>query len=328
VLILRFLIFLLPLYLVGNPFKIDFPEKETITEEEYLEIESKLKKIDISPFLNEFYPENQPRNILKPWSFSLASKDDFSRRISKALNQTLVDKKGIPPIKKLVKINEGGENCIVCYASLNGKYENLIQGLPEALKRVGFNGYIFYMVGGFPNPTGKEIQYCGVPYCFKIFTLLEAEKLGFSKVLWIDAAFVPLKDPTPLFDWIDKKGAFLKTHDSFKKYILPKTKGYLKSLTGVDVLSSRYISAQVIGFDLRRPLCKEFISKYYDLVKLGYPFFSCFPEEYVFTSIVGQKPSEWKEQPYEKLVFSEIKLKGRNPSWAKEKGYFFLQKAH
>ena len=220
------------------------------------------------------------------------------------------------------------ENCIVCYASLNGKYENLIQSLPEALKEVGFNGYIFYMIGGFPNPTGKEIQYCGVPYSFKIFTILEAEKLGFSKVLWIDSAFFPLKDPTPLFDWIKKSGAFLKTKSSFTKYILPETKNYLENLTGVNVLNVKYISAQVIGFDLHRPICKEFISKYYELVELGFPFFSCFPEEYVFTSIVGQRAGEWLEHPFRKLVFSELKLKEKSLSSLQEEGYFFLQKAH
>jgi hypothetical protein len=319
---------LLPFALTGNPFKIDFPIKENITEEDYLEIQTKLDQIDIRPFLDSFYPKDPPKNIFKPWSSSLASKQDFEGRISKALHQTLAIKGKGSPIKKLQKINKGGENCIVCYASLNGKYEDLIQNLPKELEKVGFNGHLFYMVGGFPNPTGKEIQYCGVPYCFKIFMLLEAQKLGFSKVLWIDSSFLPLKDPTPLFDWIEKEGSFLKLHESFKKFILPKTQKYIEKITGVDVVKSTYVSAQIIGFDLSKPLPQEFIKKYYDLVELGFPFFSCFPEEYVFSSIIGQKLDAWKSQPYKELVFSEIKLKGKDPSWVKEKGYFFLQKEH
>ncbi len=322
-----FFLFLTPLS--GNPFKIDFPCKEEISEQEYELIQEKLKLINIQPFLDEFYPKSPPKKPFQPWASSLATKEDFKARISKALDQNLVDKeKKQSPIKKLIKINQGGSNCIVCYASFNGKYQELIQNLPKELEKVGFNGYVFYRIGGFPNPTGKEIQYCGVPYCFKIFALLEASKLGFSKVLWVDSAFIPLRDPTPLFDWIEKEGSFLKIHESFKKFILPKTKEYIQKLTNVDVLDSRYVSAQIIGFDLRRPLSQEFIDKYYKMVELGFPFFSCFPEEYVFSSIVGQKPTEWKEQPYQDLVFSEVKPRGKTLSQAKKEGFFFLQKAH
>ncbi len=323
-----FFLTLFPLFLVGNPFKIDFPVKEVISENDYEEIQNKLKKINLQPFLDDFYPNPPPKNLLKPWSSSLATKEDFLRRISKALSQNLTSVERKKPIKELVKINQGGDNCIVCYVSLNGKYEILIQNLIKQLEKTGFNGHVFYMIGGFPNPTGKEIQYCGVPYCFKIFTLLEAEKLGFHKVLWVDSAFSPLKDPSPLFDWIEKEGCFLKMHPSFKKFILPKTQEYLQAITGVDVLKAQYVSAQVIGFDLRRPLVKEFITKYYELVELGFPFFSCFPEEYVFTAIVGQKSDKWKEQPYKNLVFSETRLQGKSAEFLIKKGFFFLQKEH
>ncbi len=322
-----FTFILFPLLLTGNPFKINFPEKENISEKEYEEIQTQLRKIDLEPFLTDFYPKNPPKKFLKPWSSSIATKEDFSRRISKALSQNLITKDK-SPIKELIKVNAGGDNCIVCYVTLNGKYEALIQNLLKELEKTGFNGHVLYMIGGFPNPTGKEIQYCGVPYCFKIFALLEAEKMGFHKVLWIDSAFSPLKDPTPLFTWIEKEGAFLKMHPSFKKFLLPKTQDYLENLTGVDVLKVEYVSAQIIGFDLREPKVKDFMKKYYELVELGFPFFSCFPEEYVFTSIIGQNPAIWKKQPYENLIFSEKKDMEKTKAYLQKKGFFFLQKEH
>ncbi len=322
-------IFLIPLGLLGNPFKIDFPVKKKITNEDYIEIQKKLKEIDIQPILNEFYPSSPPKKFLKPWSSSLALKEDFYGRIGKALSQTLINpEKNQFPLQKLVKIGKGSDNCIVCYASFNGRYVDLIQNLPQKLETLGFNGYVYYRIGGFPNPTGKEIQYCAVPYCFKIFAMLEAHQMGFTKVLWIDSAFFPLKDPTPLFDWIEKEGSFLKLHESFTKYILPKTVEYIQSITGVDVLKSRYVSAQILGFDFSKPKTKEFIDKYYELVELGLPFFSCFPEEYVFTAIIGQNPKIWKVQPYDQLVFPEIKLRGKTEDWVLKEGYFFLQKEH
>lgn len=322
-------IFLIPLGLLGNPFKIDFPVKEKITNEDYIEIQKKLKEIDIQPILNDLYPASPPKKLFKPWASSLALKEDFYRRTSKALSQTLINlEKNQIPVQELVKIGKGGDNCIVCYASFNGKYADLIQNLPKKLEALGFNGYVFYRVGGFPNPTGKEIQYCAVPYCFKIFTMIEAHKLGFTKVLWVDSAFFPLKDPTPLFDWIEKEGCFLKLHESFTKFILPKTVQYIQRVTGVDVLKSRYVSAQILGFDFSKAATKEFVDKYYELVELGLPFFSCFPEEYVFTAIIGQKPELWKVQPFNYLIFPEIKLRGKTEEWAQKEGYFFLQKEH
>lgn len=318
---------LLPLQLLANPFKIDFPEKQELTNEDYEEIQSKLRALNIQPSFENFFPNPLPKKTFFPWASSIATKEDFFRRICKATTQVLIDKKHTP-IQKLVQIGKGGDNCLVCYASWNGQYADFIQGMPEQLEKTGFNGYFFYRIGGFPNPTGKEIQYCGVPYCFKIFALLEAQKLGFSKVLWFDCAFTPLKDPTPLFDWIEKEGSFIKTHESFKKFILPKTKEYIEQVTGVDVLRAKYVSAQVIGFDLRKPFVQDFIKEYYKLVEMGFPFFSCFPEEYVFSSIVGQKPELWKSQPFTNLVFPENKLRGKNVSWAQQEGYFFLQRNH
>jgi hypothetical protein len=322
-------LFLMPIGLFANPFKIDFPVKESLSNEDYIEVQERLGKVDIRAIFDDFYPKKPPTKRFLPWTSAIATKEDFFRRISKALSQKLIDKESSCfPIQKLVKIGNGGENCLVCYASLNGKYKELIQNLPKQLESVGFNGHLFYRIGGFPNPTGKEIQYAGVPYSFKIFALLEAQKQGFSKVLWLDCAFTPLKDPTPLFDWIAKEGSFLKLHGSFPKFILPKTKEYIEKVTGVDVLKARYVSAQVLGFDLENPCVKKFITEYYRLVEMGYPFFSCFPEEYVFSSIVGQKPENWKAQPYKNLVFSEEKLKGKDILWAKKEGYFFLQRIH
>ncbi len=324
-------VFFLPISLLANPFFINFPIKEDLSIEDYREIQQKLQQIDIRPFVEDLYPNPLPRKFsLLPWRSSLATKEDFYNRISKALHQTLIDpEKGLFPSKQLIKIGQGGNRCIVSYATFNGLYIDLLKKLPQALEKTGFNGYVFLMMGGFPNPTGKEIQYCGVPYCFKIFTLLEAEKLGFHKVLWIDAAFVPLRDPSPLFEWIEKEGSFLKLHDPFTKYLLPKTRDYLKKLTNVDVLQSRYVSAQILGFDLENPKSKSFITKYYQMVELGFPFFSCFPEEYVFSSIIGQTPLEWKEQPFTKnLSFPELKLRGKNLFWLHNQGFFFLQKNH
>jgi len=322
-----YIFLLLSLRGAANPFLIDFPVKTEITQDDYIEIQKKLKAIDINSAFNEMYPATPPKKFFKPWSHAIATKDDFYRRISKALSQTLIDpEKGKFPVKELVKIGNGGPNCIVSYASLNGKYASLIADLPGELEELGFNGYLLYRVGGFPNPTGKEIRYCGVPYSFKIFSIVEAHKMGFDKVLWIDSAFFPLRDPTPLFEWIEKKGCFIKAHHSMTKFVLPKTVDYLKTVTKVNVLKVPHVTAQIIGFDFKHPKTEEFIEKYYELVDLGLPFFSCFPEEFVFSAITARNPADWPAQPFTNVSISELKLKRIED--CRKDGYFFLQKDH
>ena len=72
---------------------------------------------------------------------------------------------------------------IVSFASYDKNYYTLLKSIPAALEKCGFNGYFLYRMGGFPNPTGIEIQYIGVPYAFKIFMMVEAQKMGFDQVL-------------------------------------------------------------------------------------------------------------------------------------------------
>ncbi|MBM3199277.1 MAG: hypothetical protein FJZ58_08540 [Chlamydiae bacterium] len=326
------LFFLYPFILVANPFSLDLPLKDTLTLEDYVEIQSQLKKkaLELDPLLEQWYPNPAPTRSLLHWSRPLSSKEDFKNRIYKGTTQILIDlEHNKLPQEEIIQINRGGPNCLVCYVTFNGQYEKLVKELPKHLEKVGFNGHLFCKIGGYPNPTGKEIQYCAVPYCFKIFTLLEAQKKGaFDKVLWIDAAFVPLKDPTPLFDWIDQHGYFFKMHAPFSKYILPKTRKFIQDTMQVDVLESRYVSAQIIGFNLKHPFAQEFISEYYKQVEVGFPFLSCFPEEYVFSAIVGKDPAKWTPQPFTKLSFSEEKLRGRDVKWVQSEGYFFLQHIH
>ncbi|MBM3198103.1 MAG: hypothetical protein FJZ58_02455 [Chlamydiae bacterium] len=313
----------------ANPFLLSSSFNETLSEQDYEEIQEELKTKDIEPLLDALYPAPPPRKILGLWGTSLAKKKDFYRRISKAFHHTIIDKEnGLLPTTCLVKIGKGGDRCLVTYATFNGKYPSFLQELPSTLEEVGFDGFLFYRLGGIPNPSGKEVRYCGIPYAFKIFSLLEAQTLGFSKVLWIDSAFVPLRDPGPLFEWLEQEGSFFRLTKSPAKYILPATCDLLQEETGVDVLNVPYISAQVIGFDLTTPHVQDFIAEYYRLLELGTPFFSCFPEEYVFSAIAAQNQEAWPAQPFERLVASEVKLKNKGASWAKKHGYFFFQKDH
>jgi hypothetical protein len=218
-------------------------------------------------------------------------------------------------------VNEG--------AQVNKSRAENIKTIAAALQSTGFNGYFYYQIGGFPNPTGKEIQYAGVPYSFKIFMMLEAHKLGFNKVLWIDSALLPLRNPVSFFGWIETRGYFLrgwKTPSNAWGFIFPQTRQLLQELTGTDVLNSFWIDTTIFGLKMDNPLVQKLIEEYYRMADLGTPFLSCFPEIFVLSALLG-KPEFSSFQP----LNAEIFLKKNEPASDMKKlineGYFFYQRA-
>jgi len=271
----------------ANPFLIDFPVKQELSRADYMEVQALLRKIDLEPVLREnFVADAQYTNF-----------NDLEVRCCRGVKQVLIDPENNEfPVRHLEKIGNGGDSCIVCYVSLNPEYIARVKAIPEALREVGFNGYFLYQMGGYPNPTGKEIRYAGVPYAFKIFMMLEAKKLGFNKVIWLDSSLLPIKDPTPLFKKLEEEESLIVEFHNVPynaQFIFPKTKELLHKLTGIDVVNQRHISTAVLGLKMDTKKVEKFVSSYYDMVERGTPFISCFPEEFVFSSIIEQSPKDW-----------------------------------
>lgn len=309
----------------ANPFAIDFPEKEVYSREDYIHIQNQLRAVHIEPLLQSLYPVDQ----------GYTTYDDFRGRCSRGIHQILIDPdRGLFPEQHFEKINNGGDNCIVCCVPLDQIRPNLVRSIAEALRETGFNGYFLYLIGGYPNPTGKEIRYIGVPYCFKIFMMREAQKLGFNKVLWIDSAALPLRDPTPLFDWIDYKGAFIngwKCPPHVQSYLLPATQKLLKEQSGIDVLNATYVGTVIFGLKMDTMKTKRLLEEYYRLAEMGTPFMSCYPEEFVLTALLGKifdPPSE-KSHPFVHLIKRSRNLnESKEVRRARREGYFFFNRKH
>ncbi len=320
-----FIGFVLSVHIFANPFAIDFLPKKILDYQDYITIQKQLRAIDINFVLCDLYPPYQ----------GYSTYEDFLSRCSRNTQQVLIDEeKNLLPIKKLVKIGQGGDCCFTCCVPYDGNRFSLIESMIKRLQETGFNGNFLYFAGGFPNPTGREVRYVAVPYCFKIFMMLEAYYRGFNKVIWIDAACLPLRDSSPLFDWIESSGSFLMGWQTFPwawRYILPATHEILKNATGTDVLSVPYVCTRVFGLKMNTEKAKKLIRQYYDLVELGTPFLSCYPEEFVLTAILGNPEYQsWKLYPYGILMGAE---NGRDDSTElidqrKEEGYFFYHLKH
>jgi len=317
--------FCLCIQLQANPFTIDFKPKKILDNQDYVDVQKQLRALDIRSVLDELYPQNQGYTTF----------EDFLSRCSRGTEQILIDsQKGLFPTQKLIKIGQGSDNCFTCCVPYDGVRSKLIDSFIKSLEATGFNGYFLYLMGGFPNPTGREIKYIGVPYCFKIFMMLEAYYLGFNKVMWVDSACLPLKDPTPLFDWVDSSGSFLMGWHSFPwawRYILPSTLEVLKSSTGTDVLNVPYVCTRIFGLKMNTEKAKNLIREYYQLVEIGTPFLSCYPEEFALTAILGKpENASWQLYPYATLNGSECDQENTEEFFRqlKEDGYFFYHSKH
>jgi hypothetical protein len=311
---------------VCNPFNLGVSPKQEITHDEYKQIQQRLisKREQIEKLVLEMYPTDR---------LGYTTQIDFMSRCTRGVCQILIDpEKGWFPEVKLEKIGSGGERCIVTSVPYLRIYPELARAKVKQLQEVGFNGYYLYFIGGYPNPTGAEIQYVGVPYAIKIFAMLEAQKRGFQKVIWVDSATKPLRDPAPLFERLEKTGAFIHgwpCPDDVWKYVMPQTLQLLKELTGTDVLKSTYVNSIVFGLKMDTRLAKKFIASYYKMLKLGTPFISCYPEEIVFSAIYGQGKykKKWKPHHFPHLLVGEDQGPERIAKATRE-GAFFMHLLH
>lgn len=311
-----FFLLLMHFSLFSNPFIIDVLEKEQYTIADYKDLEAKIRALDILSYINEVYEPN----------VQLTHK--LMEMISKGKYLKLLDEENISlPIVRFEKIGKGSDNCIVSYCSFNKNYSSLITTISQSLEDLGFNGYFLYQIGGYPNPTGKEMKYVSVPYSFKIFMMLEAKKRGFDKVLWIDSAYHPLRDPTPLFEWIQSNeilisGPILR-YQKASRLVPEKTALVIKDLIGVDLLDREeektlHVKGGEFGMLMNSDKCKEVVKKYYEFVSIGTPFISLRPEEMVLTAIVNKIFGS-------KLIEHSFKRSGQEHKLKQDMHFFYIR---
>lgn len=306
-----------------NPFLIDIPDKEEYSIDEYIDIQHKLKSKNIHSIVESFYSHKNTFYTI----------DDFKRRISRGITQTLIDTSvNLLPTKHLYTLGTGGNRCIVCCTPFTHSIQDgdtryiASQQILQSLEEVGYNGHFYLFNGGFPNPTGTEMKYAGVPYSFKIFMMLEAEKKGFTQVVWIDSGCYALNTPDHLFTLLEKEDVVLHTIQSshYDAMVLDPTLRRLNTLTGCDIHSAKYIETIVFGLHMKAPSVKNIIKEYYDMVALGYPFFSIFPEEIVLSSIFN-KP-EYAHLVSKSMRLLQIHEKHMDADTARNAGYYFHHK--
>jgi hypothetical protein len=311
-----------------NPFLMDIEDKQVYTVEDYVTIQEKMTKHikKIESFIDFLYPETISLHV---------EPDEFKHRCLRTLKSKIIDMTNpVLPEIKIYKIGNGGneKNCFVsCTALLDSRY-TASQTMLQSLEEVGFNGYFLLLNGGFPNPSGVEGKYVGVPYSFKIFMMLEAKKRGFEKVIWLDSGCYAVNNPDNLFNMLEENDVLFRTFppnlcisDSYSKYCYPKTLEYISNLMGRNVKDDMYVCTIVFGLNFNSEKVMKFISEYYTMVELGLPFLTFFPEEIVISSIMNKPEYNFSFNDICYLYIHECYV---NKMDSKNSGFYFCQRGY
>lgn len=107
------------------------------------------------------------------------------------------------------------------------------------------------------SPSHKEN-----PYAFKIYLIDRAREMGYNQILLLDASVYPVKDVTPVFDWLTDKGIFLEEAGHYAgSWCNQQTLDYFK-ITREQAMQMPMFSAGYCGFDFTNSISVEFFAEW------------------------------------------------------------------
>jgi len=234
----------------------------------------------------------------------------------------LVDTYENPPQFNILYINNNPEKkdkCVICYAGYNDAYprdyRKGIKSLIKSLKKFGFDGHLIYRVGGWPSLQRDRLKLVDVPYAFKPFLFEEVRDLGYKKILWLDAAAMPVKSLEPLFDVMTKYGGCffaqgpMPMSSSYGWRYVMRSLGLKKNKGFLDIVT------QVVGLDLDHPGAVRLLERWIEAAEKKVPFLQPAPDQFSFALLAheldmlrGELPDHFYEEG------KPLDFKRRNPS--------------
>jgi hypothetical protein len=326
---------LTPFFLALSPFYLEYPPKKEPTNEDFQNIDQMLDSHLLENRLKEVYNHERGLCGIHEEDFFRLFYQSVLERMGIALRMRLSDPLKLEqPSKKLIKINRGGRNLVVsCVGFGKRRPKGLLERLKNSLEKTGFDGYLYYRIGGYPTPRGFELNLSATPYAFKIFLMEEAKQLGFQTILWVDARLVALKNITPLFSIIrDTGGLFNSTHTMGKNNIFLEAQKAILALTKTSYEKNRALATPVFGLNMQLKEVENLIDGFYTASQLGTPFLSCYPEEIVLSALLEKHfsratflnelyPEIWKKLY---LYSPNAKMDQKLAVFSKSKNYYFF----
>ncbi len=149
--------------------------------------------------------------------------------------------------------------CIVNYITNDTWHPKGQNRLKESLELVNFNGDLLLL----NNENLSCMPHKKVPYAFKLYALKEAQKKGYTKILWVDASFWAIKNVDHIL------------YDLISNRILVQSSGYPLGQWASDICLNKMgvsreksfsldlFSGGFIGLNLEDPNVLNFFNEFY-----------------------------------------------------------------
>jgi len=100
------------------------------------------------------------------------------------------------------------------------------------------------------------------PYAFKIYAIEQARPEGYDQILWLDASVYPVKDITPVWDWLTEKGIFMEEAGHWVGQWCPDRVLNYFGITREQAMKMPMFSAGFVGLDFRRMDSQQFFERW------------------------------------------------------------------
>lgn len=111
-------------------------------------------------------------------------------------------------------------------------------------------------------------EHSEVPYAFKAYSLRDAIKANYTKILWCDACIVP-RNLGPLWDLISKQGYWF-SKNGYQNFEWTAQSAYpALGVTPEENKQIPHVVATAFGIDATHPKGKEFAEEYFRLANNG-----------------------------------------------------------
>ena len=195
------------------------------------------------------------------------------------------------PSTGILNINCGAddlENCVIIYTSFNRNYPEGLRRLLQHITASDYKGHILYRIGGWPDEEGGSLALSHIPYAFKPCLFKEAQKLGYKRVLWLDASVTPVASLNEIFAMIEEKSYFaMGNSHMIGPYMTPQAAAYFGlTLSQTHLIPS--CSSGLFGLDLTQEKPKLLLDLWYRAASDKDAFFTPRPDQNSLSILLHQ----------------------------------------
>ncbi|KPK97163.1 MAG: hypothetical protein AMJ95_10475 [Omnitrophica WOR_2 bacterium SM23_72] len=163
------------------------------------------------------------------------------------------------------------KQCVISLGIGRKIFVDCLKRLEESLRRVRFSGDFLYWSDELPpgSPTHFE-----APFGFKPFCFLEAAKLGYEEILWIDSACVAIRPLEPIFKILEQKGycLFANNYGQMMGQWCSDEVLRINNITREEALKIPEVPCSVIGLNLQNALASKFLQMWHQKAADGITF--------------------------------------------------------